>query len=311
VERIGHLVRGLDLEAGDVVVGVVQAAGIAPLREPATIAELLRLDTDDFDAAMSATAAPIPAGRLRLLPPIDGATEVWAAGVTYRASREARVEESGDEDVYRRVYEADRPELFFKAPAWRVVTDGEPIATRDDSDNDVPEPEVGLVLNSAGDLVGFTIVDDVSSRSIEGANPLYLPQAKVYDGCCAVGPTIVPRRLVPDETAMAIRMTIRRGASLVFEGESSTSRLKRTFADLARFLFLQMSFPDGAILATGTSVVPPLSSTLTPGDVVEISIDGLGSMVTPVATTSEVGRWLAGRRTRPAAAPAQQSGVTA
>ncbi len=298
-ERIGHLVRALDTLDGVVMVGVVEDAGVAPLRKGPSISDLLQLEVGEIESELSEVGTPIPFDRVRLLPPIDGATEVWAAGVTYLASREARVEESDDREVYRRVYEADRPELFFKSQAWRVVTDEEPIAIREDSPNNVPEPEVGLVLNSRGELFGFISVDDVSSRTIEGENPLYIPQAKVFDGCCALGPSIAPRRLIADERAIGIRMRIIRDGDVVFSGESSTAQLKRSFADLARYLFRQLTFPEGVILATGTSVVPALTSTLVLGDVVEIEIDGLGRMVTPVARASEVGGWLAERRLDP------------
>jgi len=219
--------------------------------------------------------------------------------VTYLASKEARVEESDDREVYRRVYDAERPELFFKSAPWRVVTDDEPIGVRDDSDNDVPEPEVGLVLTGSGQLFGFTIVDDVSSRSIEGANPLYLPQAKIFDGCCALGPSIAPRWLVPEPSALEIRMTIRRSSDVVFSGESSTGRMKRSFDELSRHLFLDLAFPEGAILATGTSVVPPLTTTLVPGDSVEIEITGLGMLTTTVEEATLVGDWLSKRRIDP------------
>lgn len=299
-DRVGHLVRVFDTRLADVMVGVVDPEGIAPLRNVGSISALLRLDADRIEEELTAVGPPVAFDRVRLLAPIDGSTEVWAAGVTYLVSREARVEESSDREVYRRVYDADRPELFFKSVAWRVVTDGEPIGVRDDSPNNVPEPEVGLVLNHQGRLVGYTIVDDVSSRTIEGENPLYLPQAKVYDGCCAMGPTIAPRRLVADDRAMRIEMTIERDGQPVFSGESSTGRLKRTFAELARSLFLQTTFPEGAVLATGTSVVPSLSMTLIPGDVVEIEVEGLGRMVTPVASASAIGPWLAERWSNPA-----------
>jgi 2-dehydro-3-deoxy-D-arabinonate dehydratase len=297
----GHLVRAIDTGRGELVVGVVQPEGVAPLRDCGSISQLLRFDRSGFEAILSETDAPISVDRLRLLPPLDGGAEVWAAGVTYMVSKEARVEESTEADVYRRVYNAERPELFFKSIAWRVVTDGEPIGIRADSPNNVPEPEVGIVLNHAGELVGLTIVDDVSSRTIEGANPLYLPQAKVYDGCCAIGPSIVPIGLISDPDDIGVEMTIRRGAEPVFTGSSSTSRLKRSFAELAGFLFHQMSFPDGVVLATGTSVVPPLTESLAHGDVVEIEIEGLGRQVTPVASAGQVGEWLARRRADPAA----------
>lgn len=299
MDRMGHLVRAIDLDDGTVVLGVIVGGGVGPLRRVGTLSQLLQLDLADIQSELSLTDSPIPFDRTRLLPPVDGSMEVWAAGITYLASREARVEETGDREVYQRVYEAERPELFFKAHAWRVVTDEEPIGMRSDSPNNVPEPEVGLVLNRHGDLVGFTMVDDVSSRSIEGANPLYLPQAKIYDGSCAIGPSIAPRWLVADGNALGIRMTIRRDGEPVFVGESSTARLKRSFEELARFLFLNMNFPDGVVLATGTSVVPPLATTLAIGDLVEIEIDELGRFVTPVASASVVGNWLSQRRLDP------------
>jgi len=299
IHPLGHLVRGLDIENEDVVVGVVEEGGFGPLRDVETIAALLELTPAEIELHMSDTGPVRPFDRVRLLPPIDGRTEVWAAGVTYQASREARVEESDDREVYRRVYDADRPELFYKGASWRAVTHGEPIGIRHDSPNNVPEPEVGLVLNSGGDLVGFTIVDDVSSRTIEGENPLYLPQAKVYDGCCALGPTIAPAGLIADPADLGIRMTIRREGEFVFSGESSTAQMKRSFEELAEYLFLQMTFPDGVVLATGTSVVPPLTTTLARGDLVEIEIDHLGRMETTVAAADEVGRWLTERRRDP------------
>jgi 2-dehydro-3-deoxy-D-arabinonate dehydratase len=297
----GHLVRVLDTREAAVVVGLVGEEGIAPLPGISTVAEVLQLGRGELEEMVTRAEAPLALERFRLLPPIDGATEVWAAGVTYQASREARVEESDDQDVYRRVYEAERPELFFKGPAWRVVSEGEPIGIRDDSPNNVPEPEVGLVLNNRGDLVGLTIVDDVSSRSIEGANPLYLPQAKVYDGSCAIGGSIAPIWLVPEPENLRLRMSIIRQHKVVFAGESSTSRMKRSFEELGRYLFRQLSFPDGAILATGTSVVPPITTSLALGDLVEIEIDGLGRLVTPAAPATAVGTWLKRRRLDPAA----------
>jgi len=299
MDRLGHLVRAVRLDDGQLLLGVVEPGGVAPLRNVEAVSELLQLELASIQSEMSQTDRPVPIDRVRLLPPIDGDTEIWAAGVTYMASREARVEESDDREVYRRVYDADRPELFFKGSAWRVVTDGEPIGIRHDSPNNVPEPEVGLVLNSRGDLIGFTMIDDVSSRTIEGANPLYLPQAKVFDGCCALGPSIAPTWLIPNENDLGIRMTITRNGASIFSGESSTSQMKRSFEELARFLFLQMTFPQGVVLATGTSVVPPMTTSLSVGDLVEIEITGLGRMVTPVVTATAAGNWLAERRLDP------------
>jgi len=299
MDRIGHLARAVAISTGEVVVGVVTRDGVAPLRGPRTISELLQMGLEDIEIEMSRLETPIPLEALVILPPIDGAMEVWAAGVTYLASREARVEESDDREAYRRVYDAERPEIFFKSAPWRVVTDGEPIGVRGDSENSVPEPEVGLVLTADAELFGYAIVDDVSSRSIEGANPLYLPQAKIFDGCCALGPSIAPRWLAPAPSSMEIRMTIRRRSGELFFGESSTSRMKRSFDELSRYLFLELAFPEGAVLATGTSVVPPLTTTLLPGDTVEIEVTGVGRLATPVAETALVGDWLSKRRMDP------------
>src|ERR1700759_803505 len=180
----------------------------------------------------------VPAADVTLLPPVDGRTEGWAAGVTYVTSREARVEESErSADVYQQVYEAERPELFFKSAAWRVIGDGQTIAVRADSDLDVPEPEVALVINRFGEIAGYTACNDVSSRSIEGENPLYLPQAKVYLGGCAVGPAIRPAWEVPDPHNLSMSMTITRDGAAAWAGQASTRGLRRTVAELARFLF--------------------------------------------------------------------------
>lgn len=228
--------------------------------------------------------AQLPAHRLvdcALLPPIES-QEVWACGVTYERSRDARMHESSQRDVYDRVYDAKRPEIFFKATPARVVGPGAEVAIRGDSTWDVPEPELALVLNSALELVGYTIGNDVSSRSIEGENPLYLPQAKVYGACCALGPTIVPADEVADPLDLAIRLEIARGGATVFQGETSTARLHRSLADLIAYLGRDNPFPAGAVLLTGTGIVPPDDFTLAPGDVVRIAIAGLGALENPV-----------------------------
>jgi 2-dehydro-3-deoxy-D-arabinonate dehydratase len=214
----------------------------------------------------------------RVLAPIDGQTEVWAAGVTYKRSEEARVEESATPDIYSRVYRAERPELFFKANARRVAGPDAPVAVRSDSTWDVPEPELAIVINAAGEIVGYTIGNDVSSRSIEGENPLYLPQAKVYAGCCALGPAITPVWEVADPYVLGIRMRIERGGQIHWQGETSMREFNRRLEDLARYLYLEDDFPDGAILSTGTALVPDSPFTLEAGDVVEIEIDGLGTL---------------------------------
>ncbi len=220
---------------------------------------------------------------VEILPPADGRTEVWASGVTYEVSREARIEESEQSaDVYQRVYDAERPELFFKSAAWRVVGDGQPIAIRDDSVLDVPEPEVALVINAFGEIVGYTVCDDVSSRSIEGENPLYLPQAKVYLGGCALGPWIRPAWEIPDPYALAIDVTIFRGGQAAWSGSASTAQLHRTYDELVSCLFRADVYPDGVILSTGTCLVPPSPFSLRQDDVVRIEIGEIGVLRTPV-----------------------------
>lgn len=217
-----------------------------------------------------------------MLAPIDGETEVWAAGVTYKQSEEARKEESGTPDIYAKVYTAQRPELFFKATPRRVAGPGEPIVVRADSTWDVPEPELVLVVNTYGEIIGYTIGNDVSSRSIEGENPLYLPQAKVYTGCCALGPGITPAWEVSDPYNLTIHLSIERDKQVYWEGETSTRELKRRFDELVIYLFLENDFPDGVLLCTGTALVPEKQFTLQPGDVVHIAIDQLGSLYNPV-----------------------------
>jgi 2-dehydro-3-deoxy-D-arabinonate dehydratase len=217
-----------------------------------------------------------------ILAPIDGETEVWAAGVTYKQSEEARKEESGTPDIYAKVYTAQRPELFFKATPRRVAGPDAPIVVRSDSSWDVPEPELVLVINAYGEITGYTIGNDVSSRSIEGENPLYLPQAKVYAGCCALGPGITPAWEVSDPYNLTIRLTIERNKHVYWEGETSTRELKRGFDELVTYLFLENDFPDGVFLCTGTALVPEKQFTLQPGDVVQIRIDQLGTLRNPV-----------------------------
>jgi len=226
---------------------------------------------------------PGPVDEAEALAPIGG-QEVWAAGVTYFRSRDARIEESKDAgggDFYARVYEAERPELFFKATSRRVAGPGQPVRIRRDSRWNVPEPELALLVSAEGTVEGYTIGNDMSSRDIEGANPLYLPQAKVYDGCCGLGPGIlVAEGPLPPSTA--IRIEIRRGGSVPFRDETAVARLKRTPEELASWLFRDQSFPDGCFLLTGTGIVPPNELTLEPGDEVRITIDGVGTLVNPV-----------------------------
>lgn len=211
--------------------------------------------------------------------------ELWASGVTYLRSRQERQKESasaGGADFYQRVYEAERPELFFKATRARVVGPGGRVRIRRDSEWDVPEPELVLMISSRGKIIGYTIGNDMSSRSIEGENPLYLPQAKTYDGCAAVGPCIyVPETAIDPSTR--ISLGISRDGAAVFEGEIGIDQITRRFEDLAEFLFRECSFPDGALLMTGTGIVPGHDFTLRAGDKIAIQIDGIGELVNSVA----------------------------
>ena len=185
-------------------------------------------------------------------------------------------------DVYDRVYAAERPELFFKSAAWRVSGPGAPVSVRSDSGIDVPEPELAVVLNANNEIVGYTICNDMSSRSIEGQNPLYLPQAKIYLGGCALGPSIRPAWEVPDPYALTIELTIHRGHEVAWAGNASTSALHRKIGELAGYLFREDEFPAGAVLSTGTSLVPDLPFTLEAGDEIRIRIQGIGELANPV-----------------------------
>lgn len=263
-----------------VAVGVDDGRGIGPVPGASAVAPLLRLPVAELREAVAAAAggAERVTDAVRLLAPVDGHTEVWAAGVTYERSRFARVEESGQQSVYDSVYEADRPELFFKAAAWRVLTDGDTAGIRADADNSVPEPEVALVVNRYAEIVGATVCDDLTARSIEGKNPLYLPQAKMYAGSCVLGPRIRPWWEISDPYALDVTMRITRDGEKVFAGESSTARLHRRFDDLVSWLFRQEQFPDGVVLSTGTGIVPPLDFSLRAGDLVEVGVSELGSV---------------------------------
>jgi 2-dehydro-3-deoxy-D-arabinonate dehydratase len=299
--------------SGRVVVGVECDGRVHPLPEGTTVGGLLRSSQADIRAACDRAldGAGTDAAEVRLLPPVDSRTEVWAAGVTYHRSREARIEESDKAaDVYELVYDAERPELFFKSVAWRVTGHGEQISVRRDSEINVPEPELAVVLTAAGEVVGYTICNDVSSRSIEGANPLYLPQAKVYLGGCAVGPGIRPAWELDDPRALGVRMEIRRGHDVVWEGSASTAELRRGLDELVEFLFREESFPDGAVLSTGTSLVPDLPTTLLPGDRVTIHIDEIGTLTSEVRHGKADMAWLAGAADRPDRQPPTSEGYS-
>ncbi len=225
-----------------------------------------------------ATLVELPDDWDSLLPPVES-QEVWAAGVTYFRSREARMEESessGADRFYDLVYDAPRPELFFKATGARVRGHEQPVRVRADSTWSVPEPELALAFNAQGKLFGYTIGNDVSARDIEGENPLYLPQAKVYRGSCALGPCLTVCDALPETTR--IRLEILRGGALAFAGETDLTRLKRRADELGDWLFRENEFPNGCYLLTGTGIVPPSDFSLRSGDAVSIEISGLGTL---------------------------------
>jgi 2-dehydro-3-deoxy-D-arabinonate dehydratase len=254
------------------------AAGVASL------ADLLAApDPEALARQASSSAHPEPLGQLRLLAPIDR-QEVWAAGVTYRRSKVAREEESAGAAVfYDKVYTADRPELFLKSTPERVVGPGGRIRVRRDAKWSVPEPELALVIAPDLRIVGYTVGNDVSSRDIEGENPLYLPQAKIYDGSCAVGPVVTLAKHLPPAEDVTIRLVIRRGGSTAFDGSTTLAMMARSLEGLVGWLGREYSFPHGAVLLTGTGIVPPDEFNLQPGDVVDITITGIGTLTNPVA----------------------------
>ena len=272
---------------GDVAVGTIRDDQLFPLDTSNSQYRQLSdiLEADDPAAAVAALPAAetgIPLEQVVLLPPIDN-QEVWAAGVTYKRSQTARMEESETSaDCYDRVYQSARPEIFLKATPNRVSGPGQPVRIRADSKWDVPEPELALVMNSRLELVGFTIGNDVSSRDIEGENPLYLPQAKVYNQCCGLGPYIVLASSVADPSAIEISLRIERDGNSAFQGETSISEMARSFDDLLGWLGRENSFPNGAFLLTGTGIVPDSDFTLQGGDLVHISISGIGTLSNPV-----------------------------
>ena len=271
-------------------VGRLDEDGLHPLPVD-SVASLLRVDVDQARAIVDGARSPaVDPTRVRLLAPVDGLTEVWASGVTYERSRDARVEESSVHDVYQRVYEADRPELFFKSAAWRVVPDGSDIAVRVDSAQNVPEPELILVINRYAEVVGYSVGNDMSSRDIEGANPLYLPQAKVYDASFSMATRIRPAWELTDVSALDVEMSVERRGEVVWQGSTNTNRLARTFAELVEHLFRCYSLPDGALLSTGTGIVPELDFTTLPGDEIRIHVDQVGHLHNRVVETGTLNR---------------------
>lgn len=270
VFRLALTDASVRLAAGDIETGPRRL--LAPVE---TVTSILRRGASGLaEAAATSSGDAVPRGS-RILAPVDD-QEIWAAGVTYERSRDARMDESAEPSVYDRVYEADRPELFFKSPGWRVRGTGERIGIRADSAWDVPEPELAVVVAADLAIAGWTIGNDVSSRTIEGENPLYLPQAKFYDGSCALGPALVPvSEAAPPFT---LRLLISRDGAVVFDDATTTSRIRRPLAELVEFLGRALVLPSGAVLLTGTGVVPEPSFTLRKGDVVRIEAGPLGAL---------------------------------
>jgi len=243
------------------------------------------LNSEDVIVAVNAAKGAAEAIVGDVLTPVTS-QEVWASGVTYYRSRNARMEESqaaGGGDFYDRVYVAERPELFFKASPWRVVHPGGEVRIRRDAAWSIPEPELTLVANNKGKLIGLTIGNDMSSRDIEGENPLYLPQAKVYNGSCAIGPCILLWH-GPVDRSTKIVLQIQRGNETVVNGSTTLAELKRDPVELLAYLYRELDFPTGAFLLTGTGIVPPTEFTLSHGDVIRVSIDGIGTLENRVAT---------------------------
>jgi 2-dehydro-3-deoxy-D-arabinonate dehydratase len=272
---------------GDVRVGLVSDDSTVQDLSPAGIRELqpvLELDdpAGELRALPRSDTPSLKLSEVRLLAPIEK-QEVWAAGVTYLRSKTARMAESDfSASAYDRVYAAERPELFFKAIPEKVSAHGEPIGIRRDARWNVPEPELALILNSRGTVVGYTIGNDMSSRDIEGENLLYLPQAKIYERSCALGPCLCLEAPETVARGWTIRLSIQRAGQTVFTGETSVNQIKRTFDELARYLFRSQQFPHGVVLLTGTGIVPPDEFSLQADDVVRIEISGIGTLTNTV-----------------------------
>ena len=254
------------------------------VEEIPTLTQAMHLTLAELKRAVSKTSGAITGN---LVAPISPEIELWGAGVTYLRSRDARKEESGVPDVYQRVYEADRPELFFKSNAVRARGTNSPVGIRYDSDASVPEPEVAIYINKHREIIGYAICNDMTARTIEGENPLYLSQAKIYIGSTAIGPDITPAWLAPTPAEMKIKAKILRGAAIAWEAETSLAALNRTLEDLITYLFRCQDFPHGVILSTGTGIVPPLDIKLAAGDVVEIDVSGIGKLTNSVEVIPE------------------------
>src|SRR5579875_2602341 len=269
-----------EIEVGVLREGRVYSLGNRKTDGPKTLSDFLHAaDPVALVAAhLDASDRGVPIADVQLLPPVDQ-QEVWAAGVTYKRSQEARERESaGAARFYDLVYNAERPELFFKATPRRVKGPDAAVRIRADSRWNVPEPELALVVSPQMKIVGYTIGNDMSSRDIEGENPLYLPQAKVYDGSCSLGPVVTLAATMPPPERVTIRLTIARAGTVVFDGSTSLSAMKRSFEDLVSWLGRENHFPDGVILLTGTGIVPPDHFTLERGDDIAIEISDIGTL---------------------------------
>ncbi len=242
-----------------------------------TISELLSMNLEEAQSIVQAANHEIIPLSSHWLTPVDPTQEIWACGVTYLRSKVGRMEESEIPDLYSKVYEAERPEIFYKTAGWRVVPNGGAVGIRNDSGWDVPEAEIVLVVNSSAEIFGYTIGNDMSSRSIEGENTLYLPQAKSYEKSCTLGSFIVPAWEIPDPT-FPISLQVERSNEIVFFGESSSSQMKRTFPDLVSWLYRLLSMPYGVFILTGTGIVPDSNFTLHEGDLVTINAGVLGQL---------------------------------
>jgi 2-dehydro-3-deoxy-D-arabinonate dehydratase len=271
---------------GTVRVGLFESSQVRLLDHPGSLSSILHADSPAALVRSLRVSATLAADQVKFLAPLDE-QEVWAAGVTYKRSKVAREEESastGGSRFYDMVYTAPRPELFFKAPARRVVHPGDPVRIRRDARWSVPEPEVALIVSPTLKIAGYTIGNDMSSRDIEGENPLYLPQAKFYDGACTVGPVITLAGFLPPLAEVGIRLSITRDGAVAFEGSTTLAQMARSFEELVSWLGRETSFPDGAVLLTGTGIVPPDSFTLAAGDEVVIEVAGIGKLASRVIT---------------------------
>ncbi|WP_433892671.1 fumarylacetoacetate hydrolase family protein [Streptomyces sp. CA-111067] len=285
-------------------VGVVDADGITAVPDAASMADLLTLRQSELKSLVASTARAerIPLAEVEPLPPIDGRTEVWGSRVARPDPQAGRPAALNPPAIHDAVYDAERPELYFKSVPWRIVTDDEPGGIRRDAVWSVPEPQLALVVNRYGEIVGATVCDDLTARSIEHENPLYLAQAKVYAGSCVLASRIRPWWEIADPTALETTMTIHRGGGVRFRGTAGTAEPGRWFADLIVWLFREQNFPDGVVLATGSAIVPPPDVTLDPGDRIEITIDEVGTLTHSVVCDPAAFQWLgaphdpAGRR---------------